>query len=242
MDVLKVNGAEAIQWVKRNGLSLDTLDMMPDQRPVPTVFKKRPRMFPEAVLQNFTEPPLEALESRLVTPAAASYYNVLWDPEEDAWVFPIRWPSGVLVGYQWKKGSVMLNEPPRMRKDVTLFGIDVVRPGRRIILVESPIDAVRLYSEGIEGGVSSFGANVSDDQIRLIGEVAATVVIALDNDKPGLKETERLLGLLGMQVPTFAFNYTKIEALPGKAGKDPGELTRASIYRGLSTAFYSLGV
>lgn len=241
MDVLGAEIRHAIQWVKKNGLTLDTLDLMPDRMPIPAPAKKRPRLFPESVLQNFTEPPPEALESRLVTEAAARHYNVLWDPEEGAWVFPIRWPDGVLIGYQWKKGLVMLNHPPRMRKAVTLFGADVIRPGRRIILVESPIDCVRLHAEGIEGAVSSFGASVSVEQVRFLTESASSVVLALDNDQAGQPETERLLGLIGMRLPTFAFNYNNVEPLPGKAGKDPGELTKASIYKGITNAFYSLG-
>jgi len=43
-------------------------------------------------------------------------------------------------------------------------------------------------------------------------------------------------------MPTFMFNYEGTTPLPGKAGKDPGELTRESLYRGLAKAKYLLEV
>jgi hypothetical protein len=239
MDVLKCNTAEAIRWVKRNGMVLGILDTIPGRLDPPGVKKKPERLVPEAVLTGFVPPPEKALQSRYVTAEAAAAYGVLWDEEEDGWIIPIRWPDGLLLGWQFKKGHVVLNEPKKMRKRGALFGVHVFRHGR-MILVESPLDCLRLYSEGIEGGVSSFGAHVSDEQVRIITENATSLYIALDNDAPGRKESRRLAHRLGRQLPTFVFNYEGAEALPGKTGKDPGELTRASLYRGLTQATYSL--
>lgn len=241
MDVMKVEFKEATSWVKKNGMTLDIVDLLPSRREAPGAIKKPPRLVPEAVLSGFVEPPEKALQSRLVTAESCREYGVLWDREEKGWILPVRWPDGVLMGWQYKasRGRVMLNEPARMRKAGAVFGLDAFRGGRMVV-VESPLDAVRLHSEGIKGGVSTFGANISDEQIRIIMEYADMVVLALDNDGPGLKETERLLQRLGRVLPTYAFSYEKVTPLPGKDGKDPGELDRASLYRGLAKAHFSV--
>lgn len=244
MDVLKVEYREATTWVRKNGMTLDIVDMLPSRREAPDRPKKAPRLVPEMVLQEFVEPPEKALQSRLVTKDACRAYGVLWDRADKGWILPVRWPDGVLMGWQFKNARVMLNEPPRMRKAGAIFGLDAFqeRRARRMIVVESPLDAVRFYSEGISGAVSTFGANVSDEQIRIIMEYGESVLLALDNDKPGLRETERLLKRLGRVMPTYAFNYDGVEALPGKEGKDPGELVKASLYRGVTKARHSLEV
>lgn len=239
MDVMKVDFREATTWVRKNGLTLDIIDLLPSRRERPEAPKKSARLVPELVLQEFVEPPEKALQSRLVTAEACRAYGVLWDRREKGWILPVRWPDGLLMGWQFKRGSTMLNEPPRMRKAGAVFGLDTFRGGRMIV-VESPLDAVRLHSEGIKGGVSTFGANISDEQIRIIMEYAGSVVLALDNDGPGKKETKRLLARLGRVMPTYAFNYDGVEALPGKVGKDPGELVKASLYRGITKAQHSL--
>lgn len=241
MDVMKCNTAEAIRWVRRNGMVLGILDTIPGRLDPPGVKKKPERLVPEAVLSQFVPPPEKALQSRLVTAEAAAAYGVLWDEEEEGWILPIRWPDGVLLGWQFKKGSFVSNEPKKMRKRGCLFGVHAFRRGR-MVLVESPLDCLYLWSNGIEGGVSTFGVHVSDEQTRIITEYAESLVIALDNDKPGQKEALRIARRLGRQLPTFIFNYDGAEALPGKAGKDPGELTRPSLYRGITTATYSLEV
>lgn len=241
MDVLKVEFKDATRWVKKNGMTLDIVDLLPSRREAPEARKKPERIVPESVFTGMVEPPQKALESRLVTAEACLEFGVLWDPDQKGWVLPIRWPDGVLMGYQFKKGSLVLNEPKQMRKRGALFGLPPFRSGR-MILVESPLDAVRLYSEGIKGGVSTFGAHVSEEQERIIMEYASAVVIALDNDGPGLKETERLLQRLGRVLPTYAFSYEKATPLPGKEGKDPGELDRASLYRGVTKARYSVEI
>lgn len=241
MDVLKVEFKDATRWVKKNGMTLDIVDLLPSRREAPEARRKPERIVPESVFTGMVDPPQKALESRLVTLEACQEFGVMWHPDDRGWILPIRWPSGVLMGYQFKKGDLVLNEPKQMRKRGALFGMPPFYKGR-MILVESPLDAVRLYSEGIKGGVASFGAHVSDEQVRIIMEYADSIVLALDDDGPGRKETARLLERLGRIMPTYAFNYDGVTPLPGKKGKDPGELDRVSLYRGVRNAKHSLEI
>ena len=78
-------------------------------------------------------------------------------------------------------------------------------------------------------------ASVSDEQIRIIMEYADTVVLALDNDKPGIKETRRLVRRLGRVMSTFVFNYDRVEwetgdvsgGTNGLGGKSPPATPRS---------------
>jgi hypothetical protein len=238
MDVTKVDSREAFAWVRHNGLTLDAIDNLPGRLDPPQTKKKPAKALPDSLLTGFTEPPEKALEARLLTRQAVERYGLCWD--DGGWVLPIRWPDGPLLGYQWKKGSQVLNEPKHMRKAVTLFGAYEFE-GKRAILVESPLDVVRLYGEGIRGGLSSFGAHVSDVQVDWIERNVQTLILALDNDQAGWAETRRLCARLGhhRRLPVFVFNYVGARALPGKEGKDPGELERASIFRGIATAVHA---
>lgn len=241
MDVMKVEYKDATRWVKKNGMTLDIIDLLPDRRETPERRQKVVKRVPESIFVGFVDPPEKALQNRLVTAEACQEYEVLWDPDQHGWVLPVRWPDGVLMGYQIKAKNFVLNEPKHMKKRGALFGMTAFRGGRMIV-VESPLDAVRFYSEGIKGAVACFGSNLSEEQVRIIMERASSVVIALDDDGPGQKETERVLQRLGRILPTYAFSYEGAVPLPGKEGKDPGELDRASLYRGLTKAHFSVEI
>jgi len=177
--------------------------------------------------ERFGEPPQRAVERRKLTMPALQTYGVRWDATELAWVFPIRSPHGTLWGYQIKAAEFVRNRPPGIKKSQTLFGLDVLKgPVPRLTVVESPLDAVYLYSLGYPA-VATFGANVSDAQLRLLIEYAESIVLALDNDQAGLVEMRRILRLKWHhRMPFVIFNY---EVTPGK---DPGEATPEQVHAG----------
>src|SRR5260221_3188429 len=106
---------------------------------------------------------------------AVANYGVRWDPTERGWILPIRRENGELMGYQFKRRHRVRNRPTRVKKRETLFGIDKFPEGGRAVLVESPLDVVRLYSEGITGGLAAFGVVVDQLQLDLIYEHAHEV-------------------------------------------------------------------
>ena len=129
-----------------------------------------------------------ALSARGLTKIASSLYGVHWKKDNNSWVTPIRKPSnGALMGWQEKSQTERFfrNRPTGVAKSKTLFGLNVFNGGTMIV-VESPLDAVKLQSLGISGGVSTFGASVSEDQINLMKR-ADKLIIAMDNDTAGKK-------------------------------------------------------
>ena len=135
-----------------------------------------------------------ALSARDLTEDATILYGVRWNQSKNSWITPIRDPqSGKLMGWQEKSQTERFfrNRPTGVAKSKTLFGLDTFKGGTMIV-VESPLDAVKLASLGVFGGVSTFGASVSDDQINLM-KAADKLIIAMDNDVAGKKASADLL-------------------------------------------------
>ena len=138
----------------------------------------------EARLAVFTEPPQWALDARGLTAEACEKHSVKWDAQREGWITPIRNPeTNKLMGWQEKgqKSRYFRNRPTGVQKSKTLFGLDVWTGGTMII-VESPLDSVKLSSLRIAGGVSTFGASISQDQVDLMRR-ADKLIIAFDNPK-----------------------------------------------------------
>jgi len=189
----------------------------------------------EARLVLFEAPPTEALASRNITAESAEKYGVLWDTEKKAWILPLREPHfNKLMGWQ-EKGTVdrtFFNRPAGLKKSKTLFGVENQQE-ERVIIVESPLDCLRMESAGVSGAVAVCGSGVSDDQIKLI-RYSKTVIAAFDNpnlDASGKKASKEMLQLArkyGMNL--FFFNY-------GTTGKkDPGDMTDDEIRWGVDNA------
>lgn len=216
-EVLGYERSDAEEWVRsRGGIERVRryLQASADgEQPVPR------REWNESRLALFGPPPIHARDRRRISEGSVNHYGVLWDGKNEQWILPIRDPETYeLWGYQEKsEEGHFSNRPARVPKSDTLFGIDCFE-GRTAILLESPLDCLRLYSAGIYGGVSSFGAKVSDTQMELLFDVAGVIIIALDNDEPGRAAARYLKEKYLRSGKTIKFiNYENIE------GKDIGE-------------------
>lgn len=204
------------------------LKNMPDYVSLP-----KPIPMSEARLALFTAPPDWALHQKSISAEAAEKYEVLWD--KDKWILVIRDPhTHELLGWQEKahitKG--FKNRPTGVKKSSTLFGVQHMDK-KRVIVVESPLDVVRLETVGIKGAVATFGAIVSDAQLKLIRS-SESVIAAFDNpnmDEAGRKASESLIvsaRKYGIEVKFFNYN--------GRPAKDPGEMIAEDIHFGLDNA------
>lgn len=187
----------------------------------------------EARLALFTEPPQWVLDKRHLSAEAAAKHEVLWN--KDRWIIVIRDPyTNELMGWQEKSETSkdFKNRPTGIKKSSTLFGVQHILK-ERVIVVESPLDVVRLDTVGIEGAVATFGAIVSDAQRKLLGK-SDVVIAAFDNpsiDAAGKKACQDMLEMArkyGMELKFFNYN--------GSSAKDPGEMSEAEIMFGLQNA------
>jgi 5S rRNA maturation endonuclease (ribonuclease M5) len=193
----------------------------------------------EARLSIFDSlPPDWALSARDLTAEACIKHSVKWDAKQQGWITPIRQPdTNKLMGWQ-EKGQVnryFRNRPTGVQKSKTLFGLDVWSSGTMII-VESPLDVVKLSSLGIEGGVSTFGASISQDQVDLMRR-ADKLIIAFDNprvDPAGEKASREMLARTKKEgLECFFFKYE------GEY-KDIGDMPEEQVILGIEGAKHSV--
>lgn len=176
-------------------------------------------------LESFADPPDWALEARGLERFAVVHYGLRWDQELEHWIIPIHDEHGTLVGFQRKGDGYFKNVPKGLQKKFTVFGLQKFT-GPWAVLLESPLDVARLYSEGVEGGVSSFGAYVSNYQLDLINERVEDVVLALDNDDAGNEQRNRVWHSQWRRGNRYrVLDYTGIDA------KDVGDMTSVQVRR-----------
>ena len=249
-DILDIDFLRARRWLRKAGIDLETAQNLPKFWEAPAAKERAKERDLEHVLRPFVQPPESALAKRCITAEAAAAYGLLWSEKERGWVLPIRLPDGTLLGYQFKRKRLMRNRPETMEKSRTLFGIESFRGGRAILL-ESPLDCAVLRSLGIKGALSSFGASVSDEQMSLLVERADEVILALDNDFAGRRETNKLItGMVwrrgekpeettkwSARIPMSVFDYGDVTE------KDVGDMAKAGmrreIFDGLRNAKHS---
>jgi 5S rRNA maturation endonuclease (ribonuclease M5) len=226
--------ADAKDWLY---LSFDNISLGPteDDQDDEPVFKEVQGMG-ESRLALFTYPPASALKARGLTLESASKYQLLWDPNFGNWITVIREPrTNKLLGWQEKgfRHRYFKNYPPGVQKSTTLFGFNRY-DGGRMIVVESPLDVIRLDSLGISGGVSTYGALISNTQLNLIRE-AEEVVFALDNDEAGLAASKSMLEKsIQLGFEAWFFNYAHTEM------KDVGGMSKSEILTGLNNAKHNV--
>jgi hypothetical protein len=204
---------------------------------VPQYVSPPPKPLPmsEARLAIFVEPPQYALDSRNVSAESAHAFGVLWNKNTETWILPIRdADNNRLMGWQ-EKGTVdrtFKNRPAGVQKSKTLFGHSNMHE-EYVVVVESPLDCLRLYSAGIASAVATFGAIVSDAQVKLL-RYPEKVIAAFDNpnlDAAGKKASDQMRDFARKYgINLFFFNY-------GDSGKkDPGDMTDEEIIWGVENA------
>jgi len=222
--------ADAKDWLY---LSFDNIQLgAPDEEAEQESIFKEVTQITESRLALFTYPPEHALKARGFTLQAAEKHQLLWDTAHSNWISVIRDPYlNKLLGWQEKGFSrrYFRNYPTGVEKSTTLFGLNRYKGGRMIV-VESPLDVVRLDSIGITGGVSTYGSMISNAQIELIKD-ADEILFALDNDESGINASKKMLE---QNFEAWFFNYAHTDM------KDIGAMSRLEILTGLDNAKHSV--
>lgn len=190
----------------------------------------------EATLSAFDNVPEYALRSRGLTSEASLAYSIRWDTRQENWIIPIRDPyTDALIGWQEKghKSRYFKNYPTGMKKSRSVFGYGLYTGGDMIV-VESPLDAVRLRSVGFHGGVAIYGATPSKEQVNII-RGADRIIFALDNDDAGKAAAYNLAKMgFSSNFDSWFFNYDYTDQ------KDIGGMSKSEIITGLDTSHHVL--
>lgn len=185
----------------------------------------------EARLAVYTTPPDIELKKRFLTRQACEHCGVLWDEKNSAWILPIRDPNDfTLWGWQEKgaRGRFFRNQPQGVKKSKTVFNVQVMTE-EPVIVVESPLDSVRLVGLGYNS-IAMFGAMPSEEQSKILRR-SKRVIAAFDNDDAGKTashEIKKYARKYGMDL--FYFNYEVTDC------KDVGDMTENQIHDGIKTA------
>jgi 5S rRNA maturation endonuclease (ribonuclease M5) len=184
-------------------------------------------------------PPKSMRLLRDIDKASCQLHNVRWDAEGKCFLIPVYTFSGELIGWQEKSHGYFNNVPKEMKKRFSLFGYQALSGYDDIIVVESPLDVVRLSRHGVHGGVAVFGAFVSKQQVAAL--VAAlprkkSIILAFDADAAGREADKLVTAMLkkyGVRAKHFVY--------PGSAktyGKDPGDLEVDHLLQGVARASF----
>ena len=182
-----------------------------------------PRLSEFTLLNVLRDLPRRFLERRRLRREAVDAYGVRYSADTKQVVMPIRSPDGDLMGAQYRQVGSVLTLPKSIAKSTTLFGYSLVSSHDQAVLVESPLDAVRLFGLGIPA-TASLGAWVSKEQSRLLALAFSVVYLALDDDKAGHQGAEILAPLLrrqGCAVVPWAYQGLRDE--DGRQAKDVGD-------------------
>lgn len=181
--------------------------------------------------ERFPSVPSECLELRNISEESARLHGIKWSPEDECWIIPIVTQDRELLGWQSKRPGWIRNFPVGVKKSETLFGIERFRGGTAI-LVESPLDVVRLTSMNCGyQGLATFGTAVSNAQINILSHTVERLIVAMDNDDAGVKSAKKLFqSLPRFRKGTLWVNYK------GTTAKDIGEMTDDEIKTLIDTA------
>jgi DNA primase len=177
-----------------------------------------------ALTNLLADVPRRLLELRWLARSAVDRYQVRWNADTRQWILPIRNPRGDLLGAQYRQQGSVLTLPAGMQKSSTLFGYDVVQEHDWAVLVESPLDAVRLFGLGIPS-FATLGAWVSREQVTLMARCFSYVILALDNDKAGNEAAAIVKPMLKKQgCASIQWRYDDLVDADGDPAKDVGDV------------------
>lgn len=148
-------------------------------------------------------------------------------------IFPIQSMTGRILGFGARilksndKAPKYINTPENeiYIKSKVLYGMyqsrQAIGKQDECLLVEGYTDVISLHQAGVENVVSSSGTSLTEDQLRLIGQLTKNLTILYDGDPAGIKAALRGLDMALSQ----SFNV-QLVLLP--QGEDPDSFVQKS--------------
>ena len=159
---------------------------------------------------------------------------VSYDRFRDRIIFPITDFRGRVIAFGGRAlapdaQAKYLNSPetPLFHKSHVLYNGQAARAASRkgghVLVVEGYIDVIACVAAGFEATVAPLGTALTEDQLRMLWQMAEEPVLCFDGDEAGLKAAFRAVNLaLAELKPAKSVRFA---LLPG--GQDPDDLIRA---------------
>ncbi len=159
--------------------------------------------------------------------------GIYYDGYRGRVIFPIQSMTGRILGFGARilksndKAPKYINSPENelYNKSRILYGMyqsrQTISKQDECFLVEGYTDVISLHQGGVENVVASSGTSLTEDQLRLIGQLTRNLTILYDGDAAGVKAALRGLDMALSQ----SFNV-QLVLLP--EGEDPDSFIQKS--------------
>lgn len=168
---------------------------------------------------------LSIFMERGLTSETLEYFEVGFSNVKDRIVIPVRNQHYKLVGFIGR--AIKAEQEPRYlynkgfkRADV-LFNINNAKNYDTCIVVEGSVDAMMVHQAGFPNVVSTLGAQVSPNQVKIMKKYFDKIIIFSDNDDAGNAMRDDIIKLCCGKELFIVENNTGC--------KDPGEMTSIQI-------------
>lgn len=157
----------------------------------------------------------EYFSTRKISTHAQKELLLGYSEKQDMVTVPVFDIDGKCVGFVGRsvEGKTFKNSTG-LPKSKVLFNLNRSKH-RKIVVVESSFDAIRLWQLGIPA-VATLGATVSRGQISLLQKYASSIIVCPDSDEAGKKLGEKIIKFI---------NNKSIEFVQLNKGKDIGDLS-----------------
>lgn len=193
---------ESIRFIKSMEIESDL------QQEVAEKLNKKPEFVPfdELLVKRLASTALESPRAktyyfgRKITEDSMKKFDLGYSESQDMVTIPVHSPDGMLVGFVGRsvEGKEFKNTP-KLPKGKTLFNLYRVKTSRKVYVVESSFDAIRLDQCGMPA-VATLGSNVSNIQTELLKKYFNDIIVIADNDDAGNSMAKRLQEKLGAKV------------------------------------------
>jgi hypothetical protein len=116
---------------------------------------------------------------------------------------------------------------PKIRHTGVWFGLDKIRWGRAVLIVEGPIDAMCAYTYGWRNVIALCTSKVAAKQVEML--LGYLYYLGFDADEAGKEVTERFRRMLGRELTVvYQVSWDLVTGVDGEGRihlcKDPGDI------------------
>ena len=162
------------------------------------------------------------LLSRGFTRDSIIKWNIQYWDEENAIVLPLENKGYALRYLEEKVGRGKYKFVVGTKINKILFGLNKLSKNlTNVILTEGSLDCIHLHQLGFTNTLALLKADISKEQIKILGGITDYVYIMLDGDKAGRTATQKIKLLLNSRF------IKRVCKLPD--GKDPANLSKEEV-------------
>lgn len=200
--IMKTTGRsyfESIRFIKSKEKETNIEDLVNKKLYKPKEFIQYDELLIKRLNNQALESPraLRYFEGRKITKQSIEKFSLGFSEKQDMVTIPIQSPEGMTIGFVARtiEGKEFKNTPG-LPKSKILFNLHRVKQSKRVYIVESSFDAIRIDQVGFPA-VATLGANVSSSQIELLKKYFNEICIVSDNDDAGNTMAEKLIDKIG---------------------------------------------